>query len=439
MNISLEERIYGLSLIWREAKYNFANWDLLPDLDWDKAYNEFLPLIIAAENPYNYYMELKRFIALLRDGHTWVQMPDELNPPYIVPFGTAYYEGKHILIRTPKNYESLLYSEIISVNRTPLKEYLEKYVFPYMWHEKIDSVFHEGSMLAYYINCREQGNVTIETANGNLSYNHGETIETVYGNLTNSLKHDEFLTMRNIVKVPDVLYIDITSDNIAYILVCTFAEETLKEELYKNIDLFKDCAGFLIDVRWNSGGNSDYAHTLEQLFIDGKFPEAPSAYKSSLYIASFGAYGQYKDLNELDLNDPQEKIIYDISKRKSFYCEEPKEIWIKDCPAYLNRPVVILSGCETASASEGFLDNMRTFAKAKIVGTPSFGSGGQPFFGELPGGGQYGICTMKCSCNNVGIQPDIFIENKIDDHKNRYDAMFDKGLSVLRDMLRCKK
>jgi C-terminal processing protease CtpA/Prc len=262
-------------------------------------------------------------------------------------------------------------------------------------------------------------------------------LETVYGNYADSLQHDEFLTMRNVVVSDDKLYIDITSDNIAYIRVCTFKNGELKDALYKNIDLFKDCAGFLIDVRFNRGGSSRNANPLEQLFIRGIFPETTSA--TPLYVASYGAYGQYKDLDKLDLNDPWEKMIYDIGKRKSFYDEEPRKIWIKDCPAYLSQPVVILSGCKTASAAEDFLITMRASAKTKIVGMTSFGSSGQPFMGKLPGGGQYGICTMKYSFNNVGIQPDIFVENRIVDHKNCYDAMFDKGLSVLKDMINCKK
>jgi hypothetical protein len=30
-NLSLEEKVYGLSLIWKEAEYSFAFWDNLKD------------------------------------------------------------------------------------------------------------------------------------------------------------------------------------------------------------------------------------------------------------------------------------------------------------------------------------------------------------------------------------------------------------------------
>ena len=169
MKITTQERIYGLSLIWKEAAYNFAYWDERPELDWNKAYNDFLPLIMKEEDPYEYYRLLQRFISLLRDGHSFVQIPEELLPLYISPVMTEYLEGKHILSTVPKEHESLLYSEITSINGIPLQDYLEAYIFPYIWHEKTDSVFFSGSTLGYYINCRERGIVTIGTTSGEYS------------------------------------------------------------------------------------------------------------------------------------------------------------------------------------------------------------------------------------------------------------------------------
>lgn len=37
-NISLDDKIYGLSLIWKEAEYNFPFWKRLNNLDWNNAY-----------------------------------------------------------------------------------------------------------------------------------------------------------------------------------------------------------------------------------------------------------------------------------------------------------------------------------------------------------------------------------------------------------------
>jgi len=37
--LSVAERLYGLSLIWQEANYNFAFFDRVPNLDWDASHS----------------------------------------------------------------------------------------------------------------------------------------------------------------------------------------------------------------------------------------------------------------------------------------------------------------------------------------------------------------------------------------------------------------
>jgi hypothetical protein len=76
-DLSDGEKLFGLSLLWQEANYNFAFFDQVPDLDWDSAYRAFIPQVLATESTYDYYQELKRFVALLEDGHTsvWLSAP----------------------------------------------------------------------------------------------------------------------------------------------------------------------------------------------------------------------------------------------------------------------------------------------------------------------------------------------------------------------------
>jgi carboxyl-terminal processing protease len=54
-NLTLIERIYGLSLLWKEAEYNFAHWYKVKDLNWDEIYKQYLELVISTENFIDYY------------------------------------------------------------------------------------------------------------------------------------------------------------------------------------------------------------------------------------------------------------------------------------------------------------------------------------------------------------------------------------------------
>jgi C-terminal processing protease CtpA/Prc len=101
--------------------------------------------------------------------------------------------------------------------------------------------------------------------------------------------------------------------------------------------------------------------------------------------------------------------------------------------------MVVLASCFTASAAEGFLSAVKYAKRGVIVGEASYGSSGQPFMGGLPGGGYYGVCTQKVEMpdgtdyNNVGVAPDLAVENSADDLRNGYDRVFGAGLRALRE------
>ena len=77
-NITEAQKIYEVSKIWKEAAYNFAFWDKV-DIDWDKEYKNALVRVLETKDLYDYYRELKRFVALLGDGHTDVSFPNEIS------------------------------------------------------------------------------------------------------------------------------------------------------------------------------------------------------------------------------------------------------------------------------------------------------------------------------------------------------------------------
>ena len=52
--LTVDERVYTLSYLWKEAEYNFAFWAELPELDWDAEYKKYLPLVINARSDLEY-------------------------------------------------------------------------------------------------------------------------------------------------------------------------------------------------------------------------------------------------------------------------------------------------------------------------------------------------------------------------------------------------
>ena len=413
--ISKEERILGLSRIWRDVKYCFARfYEVTSDGKWDALYCEYLPLVAEAEDMRHYYELLLRFVATLNDGHTYVLVPDEIRPPYNIAIGTTYINGKHILIETPKTHEDFLHAEILSVNGRELEEYLDEVLYPLAWHESKTSRFFYG-LLGYVIGCTEHGIVTIGTDRGEFPVVVGEDTETVEKNLC--------VTLPEIKRAKDVcssenLDIVVTEDNIGIIRFHACASD-VKENLYQNAAQLKDCRGFIIDVRRNSGG-TDYASlAVASLFFKHPITEGRDFVR--LINPWEAAHG----------GDSERKLTDNTTKPDVF-----------EAPFHTDRPVAILTGGITASAAESFLLMMKNEGRAVLIGERSAGTNGMPLIHSLPGGGKYAVCTQKCltddmvDYNNVGIKPDIECYITLRDYENNYDRVMAEGLSYIRN--RCE-
>lgn len=289
-------------------------------------------------------------------------------------------------------------------------------------------------MLGYAISCIEGEKIFLETNNGSFTIEKNSDVKTVGGST-----FKDFEPLKSVFS-SNTHRICITEDNIAYIAIPTFSDWELKKEFYANLPLIKNCRGFIIDVRYNGGGSDSNSDAVAKVFIDG--PLGGVYEKTPSHSACYKAHGQYRDIMKLDKSDPKQKKIYDVCTHGFFeYDKEPHKV--DDCPMHLEQPVVILSDCNTACAAEFFLADFKFAKRAPIVGTYTFGSGGQPLEGSLPGGGSYGICSNHVylwddtDIINVGMKPDIFAELTIKDYKNGFDSVFDRGLKVVREL--CEK
>lgn len=64
------DKIYGLSKFWQEVNYNFVYINKIDRVKWDSTYKALINTIPETPNDYEYYREMQRFCAMLKDGHT---------------------------------------------------------------------------------------------------------------------------------------------------------------------------------------------------------------------------------------------------------------------------------------------------------------------------------------------------------------------------------
>jgi hypothetical protein len=134
-----EQRIFGLVTIYRAAKQHFAMFEQVPELDWDKAFMDFLPLVEKEQSLLEYYQTLRRFTVLLKDGHTFVSSPDSINLAQMgkLPLNLDYIEDKWVVIERLPTKEIVEEdippgSVVLAIEGVPAGDYIEKEIFPFV-------------------------------------------------------------------------------------------------------------------------------------------------------------------------------------------------------------------------------------------------------------------------------------------------------------------
>lgn len=437
--LTVEERIYTLSYLWKEAEYNFAFWAMRPEIDWNQEYKKFLPLVIDAKSDLEYYLLLVRFYALLRDGHTFVMLPQTLLKGKNIPFGVVRAEGRFLLEKAPRSQRGLLLSQVTHIQGIPIEKYIEEYVYPFYWHELPESLFAGydciESSIIFHFDIDES--IGIVTDKGEFSFTGRDSADVVWANTW--VEDPEELDRRF---DSESLAISVTNDNIAVIELFDFRHEDLLREFAENVDDIKGCRGYIVDVRGNPGGMGDMSLEIARYFISGKYP-VKSDFRTPLHNAQCHALEPYIDLDYPDLSDPWQRKIYEVASHTCYESladngEKDGYIDFDERETLLAAPAVVLANHHTACAAESFVSYFKITGRAKIMGTVTFGSGGEAMIRDLPLGGRMWLATT-CSklidgseYVNVGIAPDILVEKTAEDIAQRRDIVLIKALEALR-------
>ena len=240
-----EQKIYELSLIWKEAEYNFAFWDKVK-IDWDGEYRKALPRVLAAKDRYEYYRELTRFLALLGDGHTDVSMPMDLmqDPEYCSMLPVMLYqfdEGIAVLNVTEEYRDRIsLYSILKKIDGMDASEYVREKVYPYIWHAHEEAcrvnamnglmIGRAGSRL----NCtfeKDGKQFEIELTRENPVNLHWCSMEYLFNanNKNRTILKGDFLK-------GDSCSIEMTEDDIAVITISSFMDNDMPGKVYACFD-----------------------------------------------------------------------------------------------------------------------------------------------------------------------------------------------------------
>ena len=209
-----------------------------------------------------------------------------------------------------------------------------------------------------------------------------------------------FTIIREIIDIPNIKIEE--KDGIAIISISQFQAETAQELDSKLAELNqKGVKKVVLDFRNNPGGYLQSAVEIIELF-------AP---KGSIAVT------------EKSKND---KVLEELKTKKN--------------PKYSDIKLVVLVNEGSASASEIVAGALRDLKKTQLIGKKTFGKGVVQSIQEFPDGSvlKYTIAEWFTpsgkAINKEGIKPDIEVELKAEDIKDKKDPQLDKALEIIKTL-----
>lgn len=402
-DISEDEKIAGLSKLWSEAKYNFAYFDHIPQVDWDKLYLDYLPKIRSTKTTVEYLNVLKSFCAKLQDGHTevWGSDPGLTDlTAHRPPIRTVLIENRVFVKEVSQDslektgIKPML--EIISVDGIAVKEYADQFVRPYQSGSTVQNV--DVNTYTYrLLNGPKTKPVTITFRDSK-----GKTF-------TRSLPRSGY----NNVRPWSSFGFRILPGNIAYVELRDFESNKSLNGFKAVFDSIATTNALIIDVRMNGGGDSGYGWDVLGHLTDK--PMATGSQMARIYSPLRRARGGQVEFEQVGNSD-----------------------WAANGKKLYTKPVVVLTSGRTFSAAEDFSVVFDAMKRGTIVGEPTGGSTGQPLMFSLPGGVMARVCTKRdmypdgTEWNAKGIQPNVFVKPTITDFQAGKDTVLDAALVLLK-------
>lgn len=431
-DISITDRIYGISKFWQEVNYNFAYFENIPNVDFDSIYKSYLDKVIIAKNDLEYYKILKRFCAELKDGHTNIYFPKYLQQKlFYPPIRIRRIKNEIYVVNVGKSYVNFIPrgSRITQVNGQNVLDYLEQNVYPYHTGPE-DIVISNGAKTMLQGLIGENTTITILKPN-----NERETVNIIMDGKSEDWYYPISKGQPNgLVEYKEI------DRNIGYIAINSFAKSEVVEEFIALVDNLSKFKAVIIDIRQNGGGNSGYAHQITKYFTDKPYflGELGSTRK---HLASYKAWGASSDkeyANRLGWKSYKNKYS-EYYYNNVWEYEKIDTIYTNVNSKKLLMPIAILIGNSTASAAEDFLIGMDYLKRATLIGEKTYGSTGQPIFFELPNGGLCRICTRRCTYPDgrkfvgLGIKPDIEIIPDLSFYLTNEDKVLNEAIRFLND------
>lgn len=358
--LTVEQRIAGLSHFWSEVRHNFANVDLMPKLDWDAVYLDYVRKVMKAETTADYYTVLMRLAPLLHDGHTNIYPPEQLASRFYArpPVETELVEDM-VVIRAVHDggLGAQLHpgDRILEIDGIEVKQYARQHVRPFVSSSTEQD--RNVRMYSYQLLAGAQSRPLTLTA------------------LDSQGRRRQVKLARSGLSRPasQPFPFHVSAEGIAYLKLDHFENDEGVQAFLKALPQILLAKGLVLDVRTNGGGSTDVGLQILKYLTHKpiQLTRAKVRFEHQGVRANAGDSVSWQPL-------AFESLISDIPAARRF-----------------DGPVALLIGPKTFSAAEDFAAIFAQARRGMLVGEATGGSTGQPLMLDLPGGGQARICVKR--------------------------------------------
>lgn len=397
--LTVEERIAGLTQFWAEARHSFVYFDKVPELDWNQVYMDYLPKVMAAQTTRDYYAVLRELAPLLKDGHTNIWVPGELNAEFeaVPPLRTALVEGRVLVAHVDDaalRERVRVGDELLAIDGVAVHDYARLRVMP-------------------LVSAGAPQDRDFQTYTVGLLRGAAAEPLTLRLRAANGKQREEKIDRSAGYHWPEAPEFRMLDNGVAYIRIEHFTDDSGLKAFDAALPHILKARALVIDMRRNGGGNGDIGYRILSYLTRKPLIGATSYVRGadSYMRASSGSMVNWQRMPDWQYALTREQV-YD-------------------------GPVAVLTGPQTYSAGEDFVLSFTIMQRGLTIGEATGGSTGQAINFTLPGGGAARICAKRDTFPDgrefvgIGVAPSIEVRQTVVALRAGRDLVLERALAEL--------
>ncbi len=382
-HVSIETRMRVAATIKESVATYFAHWQAVPELDFDKAFDEYVTQIARTDDRRAFDLATMTLIARLGNGHTnfrdkWLSQ--QSGPATGLAIDVR--DGQWLVINSQRASVPAG-SVITNIDGVPIETFYAK-------HRDAIAASTERARRGKLFNIPEFFPMQFKLGLGD-----GRTV---------TLNRKDKPGFWNEPPVPKQL-----PEGVYYTSIPQFGQPKFENDAIAFVQAHADAKALIIDVRGNGGGNTP-AKLLDALIVK---PYTGWAEMSAMSVGLLKTYGAFVD--QVSVKDDAEfhgfaDGMQSYFRRPMLYA--PGALVRPGKPVYTGKLIVLIDQ-NCASACEDFVMPLKATKRATLIGDTTYGSSGQPKSIDFGNGMSMRIGAKRMlfgddsKFEGVGIEPDL--------------------------------